>query len=165
MKRLIVMFVAGLNAAMIFGCTTKTDEAGAATKKVADQRLATYNAIRRLTYKNACGSEGALSICVERILTSETATVVEAKVKNTSSYSYLNGGTSTATILLRSDANETLRCVGDKTFSLKSGETDIKFQMQGQLKGEPTVFIMSDISHPATEQNNKDLSILVNLIK
>jgi hypothetical protein len=165
MKLLIVLFIVVLNISMIVGCTTKSDEAGVTTKKVAEQRLVTYDTIRRLIYKDACGSEGPLSICVERILISGTATVVEAKIKNVSSYSYLNGGVSTAMILLKSDSNEKISCVNDKPLSLKSGETNIKFQMQGHFKGEPIVFVMSDFVSLSPLRSNKNLSILVNLIK
>jgi len=163
MKIVIAVSVVALNAVLVAGCTTKTNEAGAATRKAADQRLATYNVIRRLTYKDACASEGPLSVCVERILTSENATVVEAKLKNRSSD--LREASSAAIIMLKSDGGETFKWVGGKPLPLKQGETHVRFEMQGHLKGEPTSFVMSDIFSSITPGTHQRLSILVNLLK
>lgn len=164
MERIAAIFIAAVLAASCAACTTKPGDAGIRTRKVADQRLAAYTPIRRLTYRNACGSDGALTICVDRINMSDTATLVEARVRNASPLLYLQGNMKEASVLLADDAGMTLVWGNGESMEYQGlEERVVHFRMEGHFSGEPTIFMLNNIRRKSPEHADRGFSIVARL--
>jgi hypothetical protein len=145
MKRLVSVFMA---VALLFaGCHKEPVVNNKAGKKVADQLLNSYSPVRRLTYRDACGGDGALTVCVERISISDSATLVEVRVRNGNRFSYVLGGPGGRVFLADADG-ETI--AGDRVSErqLEPGEVPMLFRMSGRLRGEPVLLTLQGIERP-----------------
>lgn len=164
MGRITVIFIALCLTMLCVACTTKPGGAGDTPKKVADQRLATYTPIRRLTYRNACGSEGPLTICVDRITLSESAALVEARIRNSSSERYVQGAAKEASVLLADNSGMTLAWskVGPMEYP-GTEEMVVHFRMEGHFSGEPYAVVLNSIRKKRTEHGGHGFSIVAML--
>lgn len=174
MKKTLVTLVALVSALLVVslgGCSVKSKEAEAVNKKVADQHLVTYNPVRRLIYRNACATEGPITVCVEKIIVSETGTFVETSMKNSSKNTYSFGNGSRASAFLTNEGGEKLEWAKDGSGTyLEPGEkAAVLFRMGGHLKGEPATFLLSGIgtvqAEGSSNQLEKEYSLLVELIR
>jgi hypothetical protein len=144
MKKVIAVCMAAAIAAPGAGCTAKPGDTVEATRKVSDQLLATYIPLRRLSYRNACGSEGVVTICVERISISDDTTLVEARIINASQSRYPLGNGSDDALILANDAGERLVWGSGKPGEyVKPGVVDMRFRMAGHFTGEPASLTMN----------------------
>jgi len=164
MDRLVTILIAAVLAASCAACTTKAGETGIGARKVADQRLATYTPIRRLTYRNVCGSEGPLTICVDRINMSDTATLIEAKIRNSSPQPYLQAGMKEASVLLTDDTGMTLVWDNGESMEYRGLEERVAhFRMEGHFRGEPAILKVNNIRRKSPEHADQEFSIMVRL--
>jgi len=164
MKRRAAIFTAAVLAASCAACKTESGDAGGRPGKVADQRLATYSPIRRLTYRDVCGSEGPLTLCVDRVILSDNATLVEARVTNVSSQPYVSGNVEEATVLLANDTGMAL--VSNKGESMEfqgMQERAVRFKMEGPFGGEPATFIVNNIRRKSQQRTDPGFSVTVRL--
>lgn len=164
MERIVAIFITAVLTASCAACTTKPKDVGIRPRKVADQRLAAYTPIRRLTYRDVCGSEGQLSICVDRISMSDSATLVEARIRNTSPQSYVQENMKKASVLLADDAGMTL--VWDNWENMEYlglQERVVHFRMEGHFSGEPTILMVNNIRRKSLEHVDRGFSIVARL--
>jgi hypothetical protein len=144
MKYVIPAIMTALIAVLPAGCTSKPGEPVMTGKKVTDQLLATYAPLRRLTYRDACGSEGTLTVCVDRITISDTATLVETRIRNSSKSPYFRGYASGATAVLTNAADETGSLIGGNAGgNPQTGEMKVQFRMEGHFRGEPAALAVN----------------------
>lgn len=131
------------------GCHQRPVPAERAGKKVADQLLALYTPMRRLSYQDACGGDGGLTICVDRISVTDAATLVEARIKNGTGFSYSLGGTGSGkAVLAGSDGGKVGWEGGTPERHLDPGESLLHFKMDGRLAGEPVLLTIQGIEKP-----------------
>lgn len=65
MNWIIVRVITLILAAQGVGCSARLSGEAPATKKISEQHLSAYTPLRRLTYQNACGGNGPLSVCAD----------------------------------------------------------------------------------------------------
>ena len=164
MKRIVIKFITGVLVAICSACTTSPQSAEVRPRKVVEQRLAAYTPLRRLTYRDACGSEGPLTICVDRISVSDTATLVETRVKNALSQPYLLEGAKESAVLLADDAGmivESYQAWHREWQGLE--ERVVHFRLEGHFSGEPAIFTVKNIRRKSPEHADKGFFIVVRL--
>ena len=145
-------------------CTTPPGTAGERTRKVAEQRLAAYTPIRRLAYRDACGSDGPLTVCVDRISISDSAVLVEARIRNASSQSYLQGNTGGTSVLLADDTGTMQVGYNGEAVEFQGvKERVVHFRMEGHFAGEPAIFTMNTIRKKGAAQADQAMSIMARL--
>jgi hypothetical protein len=143
MGKLNPILLAAVLTAICAACTTDPGDTRVGARKVADQRLATYTPLRRVTYRDACGSGGPLTVSVDRVIISDHAALVEARIKNSSSQPYLLGNSSGAAALLANDTGMTLAWNGGAAAEIPGlAETRHHFRMDGHFSGEPASFLV-----------------------
>lgn len=168
MKSALAAFIACIVMVTAAGCTGKSGDSGVTGKKVADQRLAVYNSIRRLLYRDACGSAGPITICVDKIVISDTATVVETRVRNSSAQAYLDDNAGGAGVLRAAGTDEALQLHPERAGqSVGPGESRLVFRVEDKFQGNPAVLAINKVvgiyAEGMPEQSNGGLSILVRL--
>jgi hypothetical protein len=164
MERITAKFMAAVLAASCFACTTNSGDAGISSRKVADQRLAAYSPIRRLTYLNACGSEGPLTVCVDRITLSDSAALVEARIRNTSPQVYIQENMNEASVILADDAGKSLAWDNKESREYQGAEEKVlRFRMEGHFSGEPTILMMNNIRRKNLGRPDQGVSIAARL--
>lgn len=164
MVRIATIFMAAVLATSCTACTIEPRKTEIRHKKVAGQRLTAYTPVRRLIYSDVCGSEGPLTLCVNRLTLSDQAALVEARIKNTSSQPYVMGIMKEAAVLLADDTGMTL--VWDKGEDMEFNaleERAVNFRMEGHFGGEPAIFMVDNIRKKSPEQANLGFSIMVRL--
>jgi hypothetical protein len=164
MERIAVFIMAVVLAASCTACTTTPGDTGTRAGKVADQRLAAYTPIRRLTYRDVCGSEGPLTICVDRITLSDDAALVEARVRNASPQPYVQGDMKEASVILEDDTGMTLvwdNVGGTEYQGLE--ERVVRFRMEGHFSGEPAIIMVNNIRRKSSEPADRGFSLVARL--
>ena len=142
-------------------CTAPSGENGVRTGKIADQRLATYTPVRRLTYRNACGSEGPLTVCVDRITLSDTAALVEARITNRSAEGYVQSVVQGAAVMLTDNCGRTLAWSdGDIQEYPGSHEKAGRFRMEGHFSGDPYSVMVGNIRKITDNHADHGLSVV-----
>ncbi|MFP5214093.1 MAG: hypothetical protein ACLGPL_12020 [Acidobacteriota bacterium] len=159
MKRRLTTVVLVVTAMVaLSGCTESSREAVVPAGKVSDQQLTVYGTQRRLSYKDTCGNNGPLAVCVDRIAISETSTVIEARVRNSTQSAYSYGYTSDAPVALVNERGATLLHPSENHSAIKErfepGETPVKFSLAGRLEGEPAIFSLNGIQLPDEARTN-----------
>lgn len=161
MVKIMVMFMALCLTILCAACTTKPGGAGDVPRKVADQRLATYTPIRRVTYRNACGSNGPLTVCVDRITLSAAAAVVEARIRNSSPERYVQGAAREASVSLADNTGKTLAWSNGGPMEYPGlEERFVRFRMEGDFSGEPHRVLVNRIREKRKEQTDHGFSIV-----
>lgn len=164
MKRLTKIAVITVLVTACAACTTQPGTTGDRTKKVAEQRLAAYTPIRRLAYRDACGSDGPLTVCVDRISISDSAVLVEARIRNASPQPYLQGNRSGASVLLADETGMTLVGYNGEAMEFQGvKEKGVHFRMEGHFAGEPAIFMVNDIRKKGAAQADQAMSIMARL--
>lgn len=131
------------------GCHQRPVPTERSVKKVADQVLAVYTPLRRLSYRDTCAGDGEFSVCVDRISVTDTATLVEARVKNGTPFSYSIGGAGCVNaVLTGSDGGKVTWEDGKPPRHLDPGESHLRFKMDGRLAGEPVLLTIQGIEKP-----------------
>jgi len=164
MRTVQVKFIVLVMTMLCAACTTKPDAVGSTPKKVADQRLAAYTAIRRMSYRNACGSEGPLTICVDRITLSEGAALVDARVSNVSPERYLQGTAREGSVWLV-DKNGKKLAVGNGETVGYPGDEEIaaRFRLERYFKEEPHAVVLNRVRKRGSQPGVHDISITARL--
>jgi hypothetical protein len=156
MNMMIIVWAAAAIAALGAGCTPRPQGKGATPRKVGDQLLAVYTPLRRLSYRNACGSSRDITICVDRISISDSVTLVETRLSNASRSGFSLTTTDEAAILVN-QAGE--RVVGESRDGkyLRPGDTTMRFRLEGHLAGEPAALTVN------AGEAGREVSIIVGL--
>lgn len=158
------MLMAVVLVATCTACTTTPGNAEVRSNKVSEQRLAAYAPIRRLTYRDACGSEGALTVCVDRISISDSATLVEARIKNASRQPCFLEDTKAASVLLADGSGMTREWDNAGGMELKAGEERVaRFRFEGRFSGEPAIFMVNNVRTKSVNQAGRGLSVVARL--
>lgn len=167
MNRIAASFLAAIVFMASAGCTGKPEGVGTPGKKIADQRLATYSPIRRLTYRDACGSEGPITVCVDRIVVSDAATVIEARIRNASFHASPQAFAPKATLRGERPGEALDLREGKPGAALEPGERKAVFMADGHFEGNPVAITLSDFARPEgsekLEPSHDSLSIVVQL--
>jgi hypothetical protein len=146
MRKIVALLLVVALSIVCVACTTTPGGVGAQDRKVGDQRLTTYTPMRRLTYRNACGSEGALTVCIDRIIMSDSAVVVEARIKNGTPEKYVLNATDGASVLLADKAGRTLNWDGGNSTEYPGlKEKIVRFRMEGHFGEEPYAVMINGI--------------------
>lgn len=129
-----------------FGCSAESTGNTQAIKKVSEQQLSTYTTLRRISYRNTCGSEGLISVCVERITISDNAAMLEMRIINSSPESYVPGRDNPPSLLLTSSGGNVLK---GRVVNLEqipsSGEKYFYCKLDGNITGNPKELIIATI--------------------
>ena len=164
MERISAMFMAICLTVLCPGCTAKPGDAGVKSRKVADQRLATYTPIRRLSYRNACGGEGPLTLCVERVTLSDSAALVEIRIRNMSQETYVQGTAGAASVFLADEAGIRLAWSSADLLEYPGQEERIvRFRMEGNLGGEPHAVMLNNIRRKSVQDAGHGFSVVATL--
>ena len=152
----VVLLIAALT-----GCSDVPDPM---MKNVSEQLLVTYSPVRRLTYRNACGENGPIRICVERITTSDAAVLLELRINNRLTTTYQSLNASEPEILLASGNGAFLT---GKLPLLQpipaSGEMNLYCRLDGQLSGELKMLVVDNVAAGSLAQKNHNFKIAIDL--
>lgn len=164
MKRIFVIASVVVLTGVCAACTTTPGDGGVKVGKIADQRLAAYTPIRRVTYRDVCSSEGPLTVCIDRISMSETSTLVEARIRNASPQPYLQGNMKEASVLLADDTGRSLIWENREPMEYQGLEERIvHFKMAGHFSGEPSILMMNNIKRKSPRDKGREFSIVARL--
>lgn len=159
MNMIIVRMIILILAAQAFGCSSKPAGNDPATVKVSEQRLSTYTPLRRLSYRNACGSNGPITLCVERITISENAALLEMRIHNSSERPYVLGNGSPPSLLLTNSGGSALKGQIEKLEQIPaSAAKHLCCKLDGNITGKLKELNMEDIAathHPQGKRYNK----------
>lgn len=164
MNRFLTIIASAVLVALGAACTPPPGGTGGGEKRVMEQRLAAYTPIRRLTYRDACGSDGPLTICVERISIADSAALVEARISNASPQPYLQESPPGARALLADDAGMNLEWSNGVAMEYHGRkETIVHFRMEGHCAGNPARFMVNNIRMKGAAETNPGISLMVRL--
>jgi hypothetical protein len=163
MQKLMALVV---TAAMVVyaGCPRRLKQSGPALMEGAGRQATTGS----FTYREACGSQGPVTVCVDEITRSGADTLVSARIRNFSAGAYQHGYPSKAAVLLTDDANDELELAEVKSAEhLGAGDARLKFRMGGHLAGTPHTLTVQNIrKYPIDKppyQLEKQFSLVVQL--
>lgn len=149
MNRIMESIMVLMLIATVAGCNYKPAGHDPVLQKVSEQRLATYNPLRRLTYRNACRNAGALTVCVERISQSETAALVELRITNRSDAAYQPENDSAPSLHLSSSSGSFLQGSLENPSPIPAfGEKYLYCKLDGMLSGELKAVVLEDAFSP-----------------
>jgi hypothetical protein len=123
---------------------------------------------REYSFKQACGSEGPITICVENITQSAKYTLVTARIRNNSESAYLHGYPSKESVFLEDESHEAIELVEVSPVEfLGPGECVLLFRLAGSLSGRPARLTVHNIRRAPTDkppfQLEKQLTIEIKL--
>lgn len=153
MRKTIAIFLAVMISVIVAGCVEKSGPAQTERtgKKVVDQRLNVYSSIRRLSYRDACGRNGPITICVDGIVISDTATVIETRITNSSPQTYSNGNVPRVAVLRGVEPGERLDAIEQWPCEpVQPGERRLLFRADRHFEGDPMALSIDDIGTLAT---------------
>lgn len=164
MNKIATALLAVVMTALCAACTAPPGDGGVRTGKISDQQLGAYTPIHRLTYRNACGSEGPLTVCVDRITLSDSAVLVEARIKNASPDTYVQSATQGVSVMLADNNGRTLaRDGGNSTEYPGLKEKAVSFRMEGHFSGEPYAFMVNSFMKKSGDHTDHGLSVVAML--
>lgn len=152
MKETIAIFLAVMTSVIAAGCMEKSGPAQTERmgKKVADRRLNVYSSVRRLSYRDACGRNGPITICVDGIVISDAATIIETRITNSSPQAYSNGNVPRVAVLRGMDPSERLDAIEERPCEpVQPGERRLLFRADRHFEGDPMALSVDDIGKPA----------------
>jgi len=164
MKKIAKVLFAVVLTTLCAACTSSQGDNGVRNGKIGDQRLGAYTQIRRLTYRNACGSEGPLTVCVDRITLSDSAALVEARINNVATEKYVQSPTEEASVLLADKSGRTLAWDGN-IITEYPGMTEkaVSFRMEGHFSEEPYAIMVNNFRIKMGDHADHGISVVAML--
>jgi hypothetical protein len=164
MKKIATALLSVILITLSAACSPPAGGNGVRTGKISDQRLGVYTPIRRLTYRNACGSEWPLTVCVDRITLSDTTALVEARIKNAAPESYVQNATDDELVILADKNGRTLGWNSGKSTEYPGmKEKGVSFRMEGHFSGEPYAVMLNSIRRKTVGHTDQSLSVVAML--
>lgn len=143
MHKIMLLGIIMILVAVGMGCSSGTKGSGPEVAQVREQQLAVYMPLRRFSYKNTCGGDGSINVCVERITLSDTAAHVELRISSNSGRPSLPMKAAALPLLIKSSAGTQLygwtESVGRDSIS---GGRLCQCRLEGQLLGKPQEMIV-----------------------
>lgn len=164
MKKISTALLAVVLTTLCAACTSSPVDGGVRSGKIGDQRLGAYTQIRRLTYRNACGSEGALTVCVDRITLSDSAALVEARIRNAAPNGYVQSAKDGTSVMLADKSGRTLAWDGGNSAEFPGmKEKSVSFRMEGHFSEEPYAVMVNSIRKKAGDHADPGISVVAML--
>ncbi|MDD2853374.1 MAG: hypothetical protein PHY09_15930 [Desulfuromonadaceae bacterium] len=161
MNKISTVLLVAVLTMLCAACTSPAGDGGVRSGKIGDQRLGAYTQIRRLTYRNVCGSGGPLTVCVDRITLSDSAVLVEARIKNAAPERYVQSAKEGTSILLADKSGRTLAWDGGYSMEYPGmKEKSVSFRMEGHFSEEPHAVMVNRIRKKTGDHADQGISVV-----